>query len=193
MIICDRVGYRKHLESRKKDLLTLLNWQGSVAAEKTRQNIDKLNVVLKALDEEEVSSPFLKGQNMESWREVWRKGFAPLISTEGLKALADALAGDDPRLLQGATTSPYPLQCVQERTVEAACGIGYCGWKGDGLETVAEVEEFFSRVCFEVDMALGEPAGCRWFLNWFDETPRDEMRSLLLPEVLASIEERGQK
>jgi hypothetical protein len=127
---------------------------------------------------------------MDSWRKVWREGVAPLISSEGLQALARALASDDPRLLQGATTSPPPLQCVQEWPVEAACGIGYCGWQGDGLETVAEVEEFFARVCFEVDMALGEPAGCRWFLNWFDETPRDEMRRLLLAEVNTELAQR---
>jgi len=48
---------------------------------------------------------------------------------------------------------------------------------------VAEVEEFFARACFEADQRLGEPAGCRWFLNWFDETPRDEMRRLLFAEV----------
>jgi hypothetical protein len=51
------------------------------------------------------------------------------------------------------------------------------------LETVAEVEEFFARVCFEADQRLGEPAACRWFLNWYDEAPRAEMRRLLLAEV----------
>jgi hypothetical protein len=100
-----------------------------------------------------------------------------------LEALQRALVNDDPRLLQGATTSPPPLMCVQDWPVEAACGLGYCGWQGDGLETVAEVEEFFARACFEADQLLGEPAGCRWFLNWFDETPRADMRRLLLAEV----------
>ena len=127
---------------------------------------------------------------MESWRKVWREGLAPLLSTEGLEALSRALTSDDPRLLQGATTTPPPLQCVQDWPVEAACGVGYCGWQGDGLETVAEVEEFFARVCFEVDQRLGEPAACRWFLNWFDETPRDEMRRLLLAEVSRALAAR---
>jgi len=127
---------------------------------------------------------------MESWRKVWRDGVGPLISTEGLQVLARALESDDHRLLQGATTTPPPLQCVQDWPVEAACAVGYCGWQGDGLETVAEVEEYFARVCFEVDQRLGEPAACRWFLNWFDETPRDEMRRLLLPEVQQLLAER---
>jgi hypothetical protein len=128
---------------------------------------------------------------MESWRKVWREGVVPLLSTSGLMALGQGLENDDPRLLQGATTTPPPLQCVQEWPVEAACALGYCGWVGDGLETVAEVEEFFARMCFEIDQRLGEPAGCRWFLNWFDETPRDEMRHQLLREVNLALAQRG--
>jgi hypothetical protein len=124
---------------------------------------------------------------MESWRKVWRDGLVPLLSTESLEALRRGLINDDARLIQGATTTPPPLQCVQDWPVEAACALGYCGWQGDGLETVAEVEEFFAKMCFEIDRNLGEPAGCRWFLNWFDETPRDEMRRLLLAEVNRSL------
>ena len=127
---------------------------------------------------------------MDSWRKVWRDGLAPLVSTEGLEALRTALASDDARLLQGATTTPPPLQCVQDWPVEAACALGYCGWQGEGLESVAEVEEYFARLCFEVDQRLGEPAACRWFLNWFDETPRDEMRDLLLAEVNRTLARR---
>src|SRR5438552_17129476 len=127
---------------------------------------------------------------MESWRKVWREGLAPQISTAGLEALRAALVNDDARLIQGATTSPAPLQCVQDWPVEAACGLGYCGWQCDGLETVAEVEEFFARTCFEADQRLGEPAACRWFLNWFDETPREEMRRQLAAEVHWALTQR---
>ncbi len=127
---------------------------------------------------------------MESWKNVWRKGVVTLLSLESLEALRLALASDDPRLLQGATTTPPPLQCVQDWPVEAACALGYCGWQGDGLETVAEVEEFFARMCFEIDQQMGEPAACRWFLNWFDDTPREEMRRELLVEVQRSLAER---
>jgi len=127
---------------------------------------------------------------MESWRTVWREGVAPLLSTPGLEALQRALTNDDARLLQGATTTPPPLQCVQDWPVEAACALGFCGWQGEGLETVAEVEEFFARMCFEIDQRLGEPAACRWFLNWFDETPRDDMREKLLAEVSRALAQR---
>lgn len=128
---------------------------------------------------------------MESWRKVWRDGVEPLLTTDGLKALRQALKNDDARLVQGATTTPPPLMCVQDWPVEAACALGLCGWLGDGLETVGEVEEFFARMCFEVDQRLGEPAACRWFLNWYDETPRDEMRRELQAEVQRALVARA--
>jgi hypothetical protein len=128
---------------------------------------------------------------MESWQKVWREGLAPQLSTAGLEALQAALLNDDVRLLQGATTSPPPLQCVQAWPVEGACALSWCGWQGDGLESVAEVEEYFAQRCFEADHLLGEPAACRWFLNWFDETPRDQMRRLLLAEVHRTLAQRS--
>src|SRR5262245_17530130 len=127
---------------------------------------------------------------MESWRNVWRGGLVPLLSTRALECLREGLLANDTRIFQGATTAPPPLQCVQDWPVEGACALGFCGWQGEGLETVAEVEEFFARMCFEIDQRLGEPAGCRWFLNWFDETPRDEMRRELLTEVNLALAAR---
>ena len=97
---------------------------------------------------------------------------------------------DDPRLLQGATTSPPPLQFVEEWPVEAACAIGVCGWLGDELSTVREVEEFFARTCFECDERMGDAAMCRYFLNWADDCPRPEMRRQLLAEVDRTLAER---
>lgn len=129
---------------------------------------------------------------MESWRTVWREGFAPVLTLTGLEALRDALTGDDPRLVQGSTTTPPPLMCVQDWPVEAACALGFCGWQGEHLTTVGDVEEYFARCCFEADQRLGEAAACRWFLNWFDDTPRDEMRKELLAEVERAIEERAE-
>lgn len=120
---------------------------------------------------------------MENWRRVWREGFAPLLSTKALLTLRKALSTNDPRLIQGATTIPPPLQCVQNWPVEAACVIGYCGWQGENLDTIAKVEEYFYQTCRIVDKVLNEPAVVRHFLNWFDETPREEVRVQLLEEV----------
>lgn len=127
---------------------------------------------------------------MESWRKVWREGFSPLVSTLGLEALQAALVDDDKRLLQGATTSPPPLMCMQDWPVEAACAVTLTGWLGDGLNLVGEAEEYFARMCFECDKAVGEAAGCRWFLNFWDETSRKEAIALLLPEVEAELVRR---
>lgn len=128
---------------------------------------------------------------MESWRRVWRDGFVPVLSTASLEALRDALRSDDPRLTQGSTTTPPPLMCVQDWPVEAACAIAFCGWQGEAIESVGHVEEFFARACFEADQRIGEPAACRWFLNWFDDTDRDEMRGELLAEVERALADRS--
>jgi hypothetical protein len=124
---------------------------------------------------------------MESWRIVWRDGFVPTLTRKGLVSLHEALASNDERLTQGSTTTPPPLMCVQDWPVEAACALGFCGWQGERLYTVGEVEEYFARCCFEADRRLGEAAACRWFLNWFDDTPRDEMVNELLGEVERAI------
>lgn len=127
---------------------------------------------------------------MESWRLVWRDGFVPVLSTKGLETLRDAMAGDDPRLMQGSTTTPPPLMCVQDWPVEAACALGFCGWQGDDLDTVGQVEEFFARACFEADQKLGEPAACRWFLNYWDDTPRDRLFREMREEIEFNLRER---
>jgi hypothetical protein len=133
----------------------------------------------------------------ELWRKVWREGIAPLLTRTQLEALREAVATDDPRLIQGCTTTPPPLQCVADWPVEGACAFGLTGvieHGGFGVErdlktrrdhaaTVAETEEFFAQTCFAVDQRMGEPAACRWFLNFWDETPRDELRDELLPEL----------
>ncbi len=131
---------------------------------------------------------------MESWRMVWREGVVPLLKYQHLRVLEDALENDSPELLQGATTTPPPLQCVRDWPCEAACPLSYMGWKaGDDkqkeLLTVDEVESAFAKMCFEIDHRLGEPAGCRFFLNWVDETDRTEMRRELLTEVKLSLKQ----
>jgi hypothetical protein len=124
---------------------------------------------------------------MERWRNVWRNGFEPSLSTAGLHALREALRSDDRRLHQGATTTPAPHAAHTDWPCEGACALGFSAWQGDGLASVGEVDEFFSRCCWEADQRLGEPAACRWFLNWFDDTPREEMRRDLLAEVELAI------
>jgi hypothetical protein len=129
---------------------------------------------------------------MTCWQHAFRSGIAAQLPREGLVALRRALATGDKRLIQGTTTMPPPLQMCQDLPCERACAIAYCcAFTSDVLlKPVAEVEEFFARVCFQADQALGEPAACRWFLNWFDETPMEKVRPLLLAEVDAELARR---
>lgn len=124
---------------------------------------------------------------MEPWQLVWREGFAPQMTERQLDALKEALVNDDPRLIQGATSSPPPLMCVQDWPCEGACAVSLLGWLGLGLETVGQVEEFFAKACYEADRRLGEPAACRHFLNWFDDTARQVVRRNLLAEVETAL------
>jgi hypothetical protein len=127
---------------------------------------------------------------MEAWRSVWRDGFVPSLSTAGLTALRAALATDDFRLSQGSTTVPAAAASAPEWPCEGACAVGYCGWQGQGMLSVGEVDEHFARACWEADERLQETAACRHFLNWFDDTPRDDMRRDLLAEVELALAAR---
>lgn len=128
---------------------------------------------------------------MESWRKVWRDGFAPAMSIEALEVLLVGLEKNDPAIVQGATTRPPPLMCVQDWPVEAADAIGFAGWKGEKLSTVGEVEEYSAKMCFEADQRLGQPAACRWFLNWFDDTERLKAFTELASEIKLNLRERN--
>ena len=127
-----------------------------------------------------------------SARNVWRKGFVPQLTRVELESLRDALVRDDPRLLQGATVSPPPLDCVRDWSVEAACPLGYCGWQGLGLETVEEVEEEFAKLCFNCDQQMEEPAACRYLIDWWDDVPRHVAVSSLLTEIELALEALGE-
>ncbi|HEV3143774.1 MAG TPA: hypothetical protein VGZ47_07830, partial [Gemmataceae bacterium] len=127
-------------------------------------------------------------RTIEAWRKCWRDGFAPVLSMAGLIALKDALQSQDPALIQGATTTPPPLNCCNDWPCEGACAIGLACWRGHhDAETVGDVAERFALTCQLADKRLGSPGACRYFLNWFDDTPREDMRRLLLPEVVLAI------
>jgi hypothetical protein len=131
-----------------------------------------------------------RSEPVTAWQRVWRHGIVPQLSLADLDALRIALERDDPTLIQGATVEPPPLQQFEDYPVESACLIAYVGWRSRQLRTVGQVEEWFAHVCFEADKSLGEPAVCRWLLNWFDDTPRMAMRGALVAEIEAELARR---
>jgi hypothetical protein len=139
---------------------------------------------------------------MEEWRRVWREGFCPSLPTTALERLLKAIVDDDERLIQGQTTKPPPLMCVQDWPCEAGCILGYMGVAmaggfcptghsvKEGYATVKDAEEFFVKACFDADQILGAPAACLWFLNWYDDVTRKEMRREMIYEVERELQRR---
>jgi hypothetical protein len=120
---------------------------------------------------------------MKPWQSCWRNGIAPLLTPAGLASLRAALADDDPRLLQGATTEPLPIGLFANEPVEGACAIAFSMWHGSGLDRVGPLHRAFRRLCASADDLLDQQLGTIAFLNWYDETPRAEMRRELLAEL----------
>ncbi len=134
-----------------------------------------------------------------TWAAIWRKA-ARHLSRAGLERLREALLADDARLIQGRTCDLDPQTPLYDvlhgwcgrrgHPVVNACPLGYCGWQGDGLETVGEVEDFFAEVAVRTGAEAGDDFAIRLFTGWWDETPREESRRLLLEEVERSLAER---
>jgi len=127
---------------------------------------------------------------MELWRTIWRTGFLPQFSDEQLLRLKTALETDDLRLVQRKTTDPPPLQCMQDIPVEAVCLIGFCGWTEE-RRLVGNVETYVSQTCFEADQLTGELMGSKYFLNFWDDTPRGEAFQIMLEEIEFNLAERA--
>jgi hypothetical protein len=127
--------------------------------------------------------------NLQAWQRVWRDGIVPQLTTKGLQGLQKALEQDNPRLITGATTSPPPLQCMANEPVEACCPLSFALLDGKQpyAVSVGPLEERFAMACLEACELLGEPASIRYFLNWIDETPRQQMRQELLVEVKVAL------
>jgi len=128
---------------------------------------------------------------------AWREGIAPLLSDGALSALATALATDDERLVQGATTIPvYLPSCTAGDRVERACPLGWCCWHEAGgvgrrIE-VRDLDERFGDLLASADHRLGQVGAVAPLIEWIDGTGRDELLAELLAEVRLALEEREQ-
>jgi hypothetical protein len=134
-------------------------------------------------------------ESLLPWQRAWRQGLVPQLTTKGLQGLKAALERNDSRLIQGSTMMPPPLMCMLDEACEALCGL--CWALNDGempyARSVGPMEQRFAETCLRADDLCGEPAAARYFLNWFDETPREQMRTALLAEVDLVLRGREQE
>jgi len=121
---------------------------------------------------------------IESWRAVFREGFAPALSTAGLEALAKALREDDEKVQQcGTTVVGWGFDPAKNEPV-CCCPIAYAIWKGEDVQTAEDVDIAFDQVCKEA----GDESVL--FIRWVDSVPREQMLDQLLPEVESVLAER---
>jgi hypothetical protein len=130
---------------------------------------------------------------LNAWQKVFRDGIAPQLSTRALEELHGSLTRNDPALLQGQTTDPVPCPENDSLPVAGACPIALGGWRGEGLETVADVEDFFARIVCQADRVLGEPAAVRYFFHFTDAVDRETFRREILAEVNRALAHRSGK
>lgn len=123
------------------------------------------------------------------WLTAWR-ALTPHLTTRALEALERACETDSGELVQGVTCVPSIMQCPGGTVPCQACLIGYAGWRGEGLETIGEIEDYFARMTWKIDDTIGKTCS-RWLTCWFDETPRAEVFAALLPEIRAELFRRG--
>src|SRR5262249_3880068 len=94
---------------------------------------------------------------VETWRKVWREGFAPQLSTAGLQARWRALTDDSPKIIQGATVKPPPLSFAEDWPVECACPVAFalCDHYGLNVATPSMLEQQFSEACARCEELVG--------------------------------------
>lgn len=127
---------------------------------------------------------------METWRFIFRKGFAPLLSISALEALKTGLHQDDPTLVQGCVVFPKPIPGFWDLPAAVTGLLAYIGREGEGLFSVFEVSEFHNRLKDAAAQKLGAENNAQELLEWFDKAPREIMRKELLGEVRRELRAR---
>lgn len=140
---------------------------------------------------------------IEPWRQSWREGVLPSLSTRALVVLRKAVLENDPRLVQGHTTVPvFEHSGPQSDAAECrgACPLAYALWQEDDRVSrdnypmsVGEVQELFDRAMQRycpVEFAPNPAAAQQSFFGWWDEGRPDEVRADLLEELDLALRQR---
>lgn len=122
----------------------------------------------------------------KAWQEVFRVAASSCLTRDELLFIRDAIGRDDKRLIQGSTAKPPAIPCVYDWPAECGCLFGLLAFRDGKQPTVAQVENEFARIVNAIDARFPMRAAY-YFLNWFDETPRDTMRAELLAEIDAGL------
>lgn len=142
-----------------------------------------------------MSNQFAEQVGIESWRRVWRDGFVPsfvdVLGKEraalGVQLLHRALKGRDPAVRQGVTTFPGGSADLEGCSPEV-----YVAW----VSTVSSSPKWscqagdamFGALCVSCDGRVGMERACRFFMNWWDETPAHVAYPALAAECLATLD-----
>lgn len=119
---------------------------------------------------------------------AWRQGMVPQLVDTGLLALREALIANDPALLRGSTVTPWAVADLANAPCEGVCPLAFALWRGLGLVTSGSVSAAWSRIMDECHNAGLLP----WiFVGWWDDTPAQEARNILLGLVVEALAARG--
>jgi hypothetical protein len=125
---------------------------------------------------------------MEAWRRAWRDGFSPLLSAAAKECLLIGLDADDPCIVQGKTCEPPEHFANSRERIAMADALSFAGWQaGEHDGTVGGCQAYFDRLSVEAAERLGKVSDAVAFLNWYDSTPRAEMRRELADELRGEL------
>lgn len=110
-------------------------------------------------------------------QRAWR-AIAPLLPASGLLALRDELMAGGERLCRGVAVRGRDgaLHTPSRDGWEPAEAdpVAYALWKGEGLTTLAEVEDARNRVLFEAEVCAYEWLFVRHLSGWWNDAPHDQ-------------------
>lgn len=128
---------------------------------------------------------------VELWKVAFRVGVGPAFTDAELLALRAGLRCRDERIIQGSVCEPYHPATLWPHKCQAACAIGYAGWRG-GLILSSDVVDRFHEIIDISNVALSDDCGTLdVFVGWFDSTDREQAMSELLAEVEREVARRG--
>lgn len=129
----------------------------------------------------------------EATRRVFHEGFVPLLKDEELWVLKGWLTMAPERFKQGYTLYPVPTPAEEPYMMpDCGCLITNIG-RINMLKYADELYEYFARMCYNIDQNMGEPSAVRYLLNWYDDSPWEDVKNGSIEELEAALQCRKNK